>query len=219
MLFNVLKTIYRKKDSHSMEELFENLSHSKRITVHQTRDEDFFDYDEFLKKFYSNFTGKIKPNHIFSIDENSWAATKQRVKNRFIMTIKECDHQDAKVEKHNCIKSGFEREERLLGTSKLKQALLERKNYIMSRTPKQLISHGLNPYKVISLYKNYRQHVNPKWQDVTCPEPTAEQWKAYQSDTVANTEKRKRKREQKIEVTTKLKKIAFGDDKMEHQNN
>ncbi len=116
------------------------------------------------------------------------------------MTIKECDHPEGKIENHNCIKSGFEREERLLGSSKLKKALLERKNYIMSKTPKQLISNGLNPFKAVTLYKNYRQHVNPKWQDVTCPELIAEQWKAYYSDTAANTEKRKRKMEQKIEV-------------------
>ncbi len=59
--------------------------------------------------------------------------------------------------------------------------------------------------------------MNPKWQDVTCPEPTEEQWKAYQSDTVANTEKRKRKREQKMEVTMKLKKIALGNEQMDNK--
>ncbi len=202
-----------------MEELFENISHSKRVTVYQTKEEDFFNYDDFLKKFYSNFTGKIKPNHIFSIDENSWGTTKQGLKSKFIMTIKECDHPDAKVHKHNCIKSGFERDESLFGPSKLKEALLERKNYIMSKIPNQLISTGLNPFKAVTLYKNYRQHVNPKWQDVTCPKPSAAQWKAYQSDTAANTEKRKRKMEQKIEVKKKLKSIAHGDEKMERKNN
>ncbi len=94
------------------------------------------------------------------------------------------------------IKSGFERDESLLGPSKLKEALLERKNYIMYKTPNQLISTGLNPLKAVTLYKNYRQHVNPKWQDVTCPEPSAAQWKAYESD--ANTEKRKRKRNKNL---------------------
>ncbi len=107
-----------------------------------------------MKKFYSNFTGEIKPNRIFLIDKNIWAATKQGLKNRFIMTIKECNLLDAKVEKHNCIKSGFENEERLHEPSKMKQALLERKNYIMSKSLKQLIYHGLNPYKVVILYKN-----------------------------------------------------------------
>ncbi len=64
MLFNVLKLIYRDKDSHLMEELFENLHHSKRVTVCSLSY-----HDDFLKKFYSNITRKIKPNHIFYIDE------------------------------------------------------------------------------------------------------------------------------------------------------
>ncbi len=60
-----------------MEELFENICHSKRVTVYQTNEGEFLNYDDFVKKFHSDFKGKIKPNHIFSIDENSWATTKQ----------------------------------------------------------------------------------------------------------------------------------------------
>ncbi len=37
------------------------------------------------------------------------------------------------------------------------------------------------------------KHANPQGQDITSPDPTEEQWKAYQSDTAANTEKRKEK--------------------------
>ncbi len=131
---------------------------------------------------------------MFSIDGNSWCTTKQGVKNKFIMTIKECDHPD-EVHKHNCFNE-FEKDESILETSKLKGALLERKTYIMSKTPNQSISTGPNQFKAVTLYKNYRQHVNPKWQDVTLPEPSAAQWKAYLTDTAANHEKRKRKKEQ-----------------------
>ncbi len=99
------------------------------------------------------------------------------------MAIEECDHPDTKVQKHICMKSGVERDESLLGPFKLKKALLERKYYIKSKTPNQFICTGLNPMKAVSLFKNYRWHVNPKWQDITCPEPTAE------SETAANTEK------------------------------
>ncbi len=68
------------------------------------------------------------------------------------MTINECDHPDAKVQKQNWIKSGFEKKERL-GPSKLKDPLFDRKNYIMSKTPYQLISTGLDPFKAVTLYK------------------------------------------------------------------
>ncbi len=62
----------------------------------------------------------------------------------------------------------------------------------MRKTPNQLISTALNPLKAVALYKNYKQHVNPKWNDVTCLEPIEVQWKAYQSDRADNTEKRKK---------------------------
>ncbi len=68
----------------------------------------------------------------------------------------------------------------------------------MTKTPNQLISTGLNPFKAVALYKSYRQHVHPKWYDITCPEPTARQWKAYHTATAATTEKRKRKMQQKL---------------------
>ncbi len=34
-----------------MEELFENLSHSKRVTMYQTKGEDIFNYDNFWRSF------------------------------------------------------------------------------------------------------------------------------------------------------------------------
>ncbi len=49
--FQCTEKIYRKKVSHSMEELFENLNHSNRVTIHQTQTEDFFDYYDLLKSF------------------------------------------------------------------------------------------------------------------------------------------------------------------------
>lgn len=72
------------------------------------------------------------------------------MKNKFIITIKEHDQPDAKIQKHNCIKSVFEREESLHGPSKLKElkeTLLSRKKYIMSKTPNHLISTRLNSIK------------------------------------------------------------------------
>ncbi len=41
-----------------------------------------------------------------------------------------------------------------------------------------LKSYGLNSWKVVMRHKNYRKHVDVRWQDVTCPEPTVEQWRA-----------------------------------------
>ena len=60
------------------------------------------------------------------------------------------------------------------------------------------------------LYKNYRQHVDIKWQDITCLEPSNEQWDAYKADTARNIEKRKLKLEQNIQVEEEQKKESKG---------
>lgn len=54
--------------------------------------EEFFDYDEFPKKFHGNFTGEIKQTHIFLIDENNQESTKQGIQHKLILTMKQCDH-------------------------------------------------------------------------------------------------------------------------------
>ncbi len=129
MLFNVPKTFF-----HSMEEMFKNLNHSKRMTVYQTSEKNFFDHDEFLRSLITTSQGNSMQTTSSPLTKISGVQqrAKQGIKHRIIMTIKECDNPDSKIENHNCIKSGFEIEERLLGPSKLKQALLERKNYITS---------------------------------------------------------------------------------------
>lgn len=61
-----------------------------------------------------------------------------------------------------------------------------------------MTSFGLNLYKIVSLYKNCKHEVNPKFQGVTCPVATSEPWNAYNTDTKANPEKRLKKMEQKL---------------------
>ncbi len=56
------------------------------------------------------------------------------------------------------------------------------------------------------MYKNCRQHVDIKWQDITCPEPSKEQWDAFNADTARNIEKQTLKLEQKIQVKEEQKK-------------
>ncbi len=56
---------------------------------------------------------------------------------------------------------------------------------------------GLNSWKAVMLFKKYRQYVTVEWQDVTCPEPSKEQWDAYNVDTVTNAGKRKLKKEKR----------------------
>ncbi len=76
----------------------------KRTKVHHIQVSDFFDYDQSAEKLYINFTGRIKHNYTFSIENEK----------QFFTTIKECNHSKRSIERHNCIKSGFERDERFL---------------------------------------------------------------------------------------------------------
>ncbi len=86
---------------------------------------------------------------------------------------------------HNCIKQCFERDKCLTGSENLREALAEGCHYI--KKPKDeklevLKSSGLNSWKAI-IFKKYRQNVDAKWKDVTCPEPSMKQCKAYNEDT------------------------------------
>ncbi len=209
MLFNALKSLYQVKDSNSVDELLEHLRKSKRVTVNLAAEDDFLDWDDYLKRFYSSLTGKIKSNHIFSLSQNSWEKNSKGIKSKLNMEIKESDLDDALVIKHNCIKHGFERDESLIGPEKLEQALLDRKKFMIKQkdeTLRVLDSTGLNLWKAVMLYKNYRQHVDIRWQDITCPEPSKEQWDAFKADTVRNIEKQKLKLEQNIQVKEESKK-------------
>ena len=147
MLFSALISQYRVKDSNSVDELVEHLRKYNRVTVNLAAEDDFLDWDDYLKRFYSSLTGKIKSNHIFSLSQNSWEKNSKGIKSKLNMEIKESDLDDALVIKHNCIKHGFERGDSLIGPEKLEQALLDRKKYMIKQkdeTLRVLDSTGLN---------------------------------------------------------------------------
>lgn len=58
---------------------------------------------------------------------------------------------------------------------------------------------------------NYSEHIDVKWQDVTCSEPSMERWKANNKDTVMNMEKRKLKKEQKRKIKEEFDESASGE--------
>ncbi len=83
-----------------------------------------FEDDQFLKQIYSNFTGKIKQNHIFSMNENRCDSTRQEIKNTFFMAFKVCDHPKANIQMHNCIIIGLKRDQNLQRRSKVNKAFM-----------------------------------------------------------------------------------------------
>ncbi len=69
---------------------------------------------------------------------------------------------------------------------------------------KVLESFGLNSWKAVMLFKNYRQHVAIEWQHTNCPEPSKEKWDSYNANTVSNAGKRKLEKDQKRKVKLEL---------------
>ena len=65
-LFNSLKHEYHKKNIFTMDELIVALGVSAKITVVPTVASDFLDYDGAFKALYTNLSGLVKNNHIFS---------------------------------------------------------------------------------------------------------------------------------------------------------
>ena len=78
------------------------LNDSKSVTVHETTTEDFFDWDSYLKKFYSSYDGKIKNNHIFSCSIADKSDTQLIV--YICKSNRDCD----KEKPHYCINKGFD---------------------------------------------------------------------------------------------------------------
>ncbi len=101
-----------------------------------------------------------KSNHIFYLSQKYWEKNSKGIKSKLNMEIKESDLDDALIIKHNCIKHGFERYDSLIEQEKLKQALLDRNQYMIKQkdeTLRVLDSTWFNSWKAVMLYKNYRQ--------------------------------------------------------------
>ncbi len=80
----------------------------------------------------------------------------------------------------------------------------------MQNKMKVLESSGLNCWKAVMLFKNYKQHVAVELQNITCPEPSEEQWDSYNADTVRNAGKVKMKKQQKRKVELESDKAKQG---------
>jgi hypothetical protein len=146
-LFNSLKHEYRKQDIFTMEVLIEKLSASDCVTVIPTVPDDFFNYDKLFKELYRPLASKVKQNHIFAcIDDDQ-------------MNLRESN-----LDQHTATKFRLS-----------KKGLLMNQTQLREHTSKELMMlecAGLNPYKMVELWKNYRPHVDPiYWDNILFREP------------------------------------------------
>jgi hypothetical protein len=71
---------------------------------------------------------------------------------------------------------------------------------------------GLNPYKIVEMYKNYRPSIPIEYySDVMCVEPSEEVWSKVMVEKTERSEFRANLREKKYVGKEQIESVAFGD--------
>ena len=72
---------------------------------------------------------------------------------------------------------------------------------------------GMNPYKVVEMWKNYRPNVPPEYHDnVLYAEPTAAQWAKVKVERADRAEFRAANKRKKYATAEIIESIAFNDE-------
>ena len=188
-LFNSLKTEYRAKNIYTMEGLIEALDASDCVSVIPTVSEDFFDYDALFKDLYRNLTRNVKQNHIFSCVEHD------------TIHVSESNLIEHATKTHKASKKG-----RLMNIEQLRTHT--------STNLTNVLCSGLNPYKMVELWKNYRPHIPiPLRKNILYAKPDAKVMSMVKEERSDRSVFRAKLKEAKAAgMRSRLESIAFLDD-------
>jgi hypothetical protein len=140
-LFNSMKQIYRKRNIYTMDQLVAALETLTLVTIHQTVAEDFLDYSKVFDTVFSqSLMGNVKQNHIFSCSHS----------NGFEMTLRQSNLEEHSDELFSLRKRGTWAE----GVTWAD--LVE----IADKELKPIPCVGLNPYKLVEMWNNFRPLVS-----------------------------------------------------------
>ncbi len=153
-----------------MQDLYDALSVSENISVHPASESDFRDWDDYLSKFYSSMTGKIKNNHIFSCTINNFNPEGTQL----VMKLRKSDRDCDKEIDHFAIKRRFEGRHEF---KSLKDAVAHRPNVMRKVSQAMLHPPGINPYKKVELNEKYKEFVPLDLQDDVLYQPPTEKEK------------------------------------------
>lgn len=144
--FNSLKVEYRRENIYTMQDLFQRLNVSDSVTVVPTTPEDFLDYDALFDDVYRDLAGMVKQNHIFSCggDGDDMLPTIQ---------LRESNLDEHPIINHKATKK----------TRKFSNVGECRAHSILLLLVIKCL--GLNPYKVVEMWKNYRPMLPVEFQD------------------------------------------------------
>ncbi len=126
-----------------MDELIVALGVSAKITVVPTVASDFLDYDGAFKALYTNLSGLVKNNHIFTCNGDD---------DELIMKIRESNLDEHEITRHTVVRPsrGIRNDIEKLRTRSA--ALLQ-----------PIKPPGINPYKRVELFFKYRPVVPPEY--------------------------------------------------------
>jgi len=189
-LFNSLKGEYWRQNIFTMEGLIESLNRSESVTVHPAGPEDFYDYDKLLNAIFPDLAGKIKKNHIFSCNDDG---------SKMILRQSNLVEHAATVHKLRKTKTwNFENREQFFQYSE---------NMLM---PVRCL--GLNPYKAVEMWKNYRPNVPDEYHsNWLYLEPSAEVKGKVKDEKGDRSEFRAALKAKKYADKERVEKNAFGD--------
>ena len=189
-LFNSLKHEYRKQNLFTFDELARALDQSATVTVHRTVANDFFDYDKLLDGMYRKLTGQIKQNHIFSCED---------------------DGSEMMIRKSNLP----EHQEYILRLRKKNWETVGRTEMIeyAEKVLKPIKCVGLNPYKMVEMFKNYRPVVPLEFHsDELYAEPSPEVWSKVKVEKTDRSEFRANLKAKKYAGKEQIESTAFDSD-------
>ena len=189
-LFNSLKGEYRRQNIFTMEGLIESLNRSETVTVHPAGPEDFYDYDQLLNAVFRDLAGQIKKNHIFSCNDDG---SKMILRQSNLVEHAATVHKLRKTKTWNFQNRGqfFEYSENML-------------------MPVRCL--GLNPYKAVEMWKNYRPNVPDEYHsNWLYLEPSAEVKGKVKDEKGDRSEFRAALKAKKYADKERVEKKAFSD--------
>ena len=165
--FNTLKSLYRKSDIWTMDQLYRSLKTHNRITIHRIKEGDFKRYSAFLKLFYYNIpTGYCKLSHVFTVGRQYSSDSGEMM---YIYTDKVPGTEEERKSKIRIERMAVKRL-KPDGTEMTKE---EQLGLLRSAVELESIPNPNIPeIKQVELYSKWRSIVPQRYWHLTCPVPT-----------------------------------------------
>jgi hypothetical protein len=189
-LFNSLKQEYWKQNLFTFDKLVWTLDESLSLPIHPTVAEGFLDYSKLLDSLYRPLWGNIKTNHIFSCTDNGVQI--------MIRQSNLNEHQEYVL---NLWKRGT-------WDGVTRAQLIEHADEVL----KSFQCVGLNLYKIVEMYKNYRSNIPIVYHsDLMYVEPSEEVWSKVKVEKTERSEFRANLKAKKYAGKELMESVAFSD--------